>query len=191
MSWSFGIRQAVYFSFCRGFFFWQVACRCGRAWVGSMFSKKGLCALTLAGAKALAVRLNCQGAFCLCLVSVLVIWWDLSFVVFLQNGSRLPKKQRQVSSSWNFHRWKAIWMPALDFNIAIIFVSDFISFSASWPRAISSFAAMPRTCRGRSEQDTRASVGPKGGSRSRSLATRGVWLLCSFSLIWTWAFCMF
>lgn len=73
-------------------FFWQVACRCGRAWVGSMFSKKGLCALTLAGAKALAVRLNCQVAFCLCLVSVLVIWWDLSFVVFLQNGSRLPKK---------------------------------------------------------------------------------------------------
>ena len=57
-----------------------------------MFSKKGLCALTLAGAKALAVRLNCQVAFCLCLVSVLVIWWDLSFVVFLQNGSRLPKK---------------------------------------------------------------------------------------------------
>lgn len=94
------------------------------------------------------------------------------------------EKQRQVSSSWicNFHRWKAIWMQALDFNIAIIFVCDFISFSTSWPRAISSFAAMPRTCRGRSEQDTRASLGPKGGSRSRSLATRGVWLVDFFCI---------
>lgn len=39
-----------------------------------------------------AVRLNCQVAFCLCLVSVLVIWWDLSFVVFFAEWFKITKK---------------------------------------------------------------------------------------------------